>query len=118
MPQAFPFGTNPNTMSSMTPEEEMTTMLEMLEQLLEGIDQIPDANHTGPAGEWQRLDFQSTGSLRSPDWPQLNDSTGRPESLGLEFGIGAPAAVGRPRTVRRCAYLRTVASTSDRSRRC
>lgn len=91
-------------MGTMNPEEEITNMLDLLDELLEGIDQIPDADDTGPAGEWPPHDAQSAGSLRSPDCPprtESSPSTGSPDTFPASRL--ARAEPGRQNT-RHCAY--------------
>lgn len=115
MPKAYPFGTNPSNMGTMNPEEEITNMLELLEELLEGIDQIPDADDIGPAGECSRLGAQSTGSLRSPGWLSETNSTSRPSNMSFKTRIGRAASA---QNVQRCGYFRAPTSASGRGRQC
>ena len=94
----------------MNPEEEITNMLDLLDELLEGIDQIPDADdHVGPAGECSRYGAQRTGSLRSPDCPPRTVSSpraGSPDTFGASrFARTEP---GQQNT-RHCAYFRDCA---------
>ena len=90
----------------MNPEEEITNMLDLLDELLEGIDQIPDADdHVGLAGECSRYGAQRTGSLHSPDCPS---QTGSSPSAGSLDTFGASrfswTKPGQQDT-RHCAYF-------------